>query len=181
MPLVDASVDETGSLSAPFTLPKTAPPGGHEIVATRTAEGFVASVASLGVTVVPAIIETRVLADLPEPPQPVIEPAVQPAAEEETTHLADRLIPFKLREITAWSVAATGGLAVIFVLLAALPAELLQSTLTENCGRALAWMAPARKRVRRVRNLIPPALDNPWVVSAFSVGATALILGFSEP
>lgn len=177
LPLVDSVVDSTGSLTAPFTLPETAPPGGHEIVATLTAEGFETSVASIGVTVVPAIVETRVLADLPEAPQPVIEPA----AEEETSHLADRLIPFSLREITGWSIAATGGLAVIFVLLAALPAELLQSTLTENYGRAFAWMAPARKRVTRIRSLVPPALDNPWVGSAFSVGATALILGFSEP
>ncbi|WNM25527.1 hypothetical protein [Demequina capsici] len=175
--LVSATVDGTGSLVAPFTLPVTTEAGAHDLVATLRADGISASVSSLPVIVAPAKTETIVLA---EGPAPAV--TLTPVPPELTVHrLSDVLRTWSDLTVTPFTVAAAGGLAAAFVLLAALPAELLQNTLTENYGRAFGWLTPVRRRTRSLRRFVPSRLDNPWAGSAVSVALSAVILGFSEP
>ncbi|WP_062201970.1 hypothetical protein [Demequina salsinemoris] len=179
--LVNATVDATGSLIAPFTLPASTSAGAHALVATLTAEGFSASVSSLPVVVAAVEADAIVPAENPVDPEPPVVKLTPVPHEDYVRRLSDVVPSLWENTITPYTIATTGGLAAVFVLLAALPAELLQSTLTENYGRAFAWLTPVRRRTRGLRRFVPRRLDNPWLGSAFSIGLTSIILGFSEP
>ncbi|MDN4476823.1 hypothetical protein QQX09_13265 [Demequina sp. SYSU T00192] len=141
------SATAAGDLDLTATVPDEAEPGDHRVVATLTAPGYAPSTASSAVTVAA--------------PYPWLSPTVPT--------LGDlRLTPLK--------VAATATLASAFLLLAAIPAELLQSTLTENYGRAFGW---ARRRHPR-RRLLPPALRRPWLTSGATVVLATAILGLGQ-
>ena len=176
-----------GSLNLPVKVPPTIEVGQHRLIATLTAPGFAPSVAAVGLTLARDLELNRELDGGPLRDAPTIEP-VTPSSDGDTrgfddehSGLADSLQTIHDIQVTPWKFAATGGLAAALVLLAALPAELLASTLNENYGRAFAWLEPARRRVRRVRVARTGVLSNPWVSSFGTVALAALILSFADP
>lgn len=179
-----AVVGADGALSLAVRVPSDAPAGAHALIATLTAPGIAPSLASVPVTVNPvAVTLERTLAAGPPPGPAPVTPVPAPA--KSTTSGAGSGIAASLptiHDITAapWKFAASGGLAAAFVLLAALPAELLESTLSENYGRAFGWLTPARKRVSRLRMHPPRFLLNPWAGGLVTVFLASAILGFSE-
>ncbi|WP_156155815.1 hypothetical protein [Demequina phytophila] len=143
------TVADDGSLAMTVTIPDATEPGDHEVVATLTVDGYAPSTASAGVTL--------------EAGYQWLSPTVPTLADLHFTPL---------------KVAATATLASAFLLLAAIPAELLQSTLTENYGRAFGWTARRRRRTRW--HLLPRALRKPWLLSGITVAVATLILGFGQ-
>ncbi|WP_062466629.1 hypothetical protein [Demequina maris] len=145
----EGDVDADGALEMTVEVPTAAEAGDHHVVATLTAEGYAPSTAKAAVTV--------------EGGYQWLSPTVPTLGDLHFTPL---------------KVAATATLASAFLLLAAIPAELLQSTLTENYGRAFGWSA---RRARRARHhLLPRALRKPWLLSGITVVAATLILGFGQ-
>ena len=181
-----ATAGEDGSLSLAVTLPEVVPPGAHELVATLTAPGYLPSVAKAAVEVdEPIELSGTISADPLDPapaPEPVsTEPQDTRGFNDNHAGIADSLPTIFDVQIAPWKFAASGGLAAAFVLLAALPAELLESTLSENYGRAFRWLEPARRRVRKIQSRRLRLFNNQWLGSAFTVGVAAFILGFAEP
>ena len=84
-------------------------------------------------------------------------------------------------QITAAGVALTGSLAIAFLLIVGLPAELLESTIRSNYDRAFGWLARFRRRVGKVLAPIARLLANPWVGSGLTMLAAAILLGFADP
>jgi len=181
-----AQVAADGNLVLTITVPERAPSGTHTVVATLKAPGYAASAARVTVVVAPLDLEGTLGAGPVAPPdeEPPTITDVGPAEPEEPVAAEDEGITlpslFGL-DLNPWRAGAAGGLAAAFVLLAALPAELLQSTLSENYGRAFGWLEPARRRVRTWSTHRPRVMTNPWVGSLIWVSIAAFILGFSEP
>lgn len=75
----------------------------------------------------------------------------------------------------------SGSIAIAFLLLVGLPAELLESTIRSNYDRAFGWLARLRRRVGRMFAPLARALANPWVGSAVTILAAAILLGFADP
>ena len=96
------------------------------------------------------------------------------------TGFFDSVPTFSDLDFTPWHAAATGGLAAAFVLLAALPAELLSQVLQENYSRAFGWLAPLRRRTDRIRRRRSRVRIKPWISSGISVALAALILCFAD-
>lgn len=188
MALGSGSAASDGSLALAITIPAVMDVGEHTLVATLTAPGYAASVASLGVHV-DEVLELEGVLDAPPPAEP---PSVEPYTgepsldadsrgfDDDHTGIADGLQSIFDINAAPWKFAATGSLAAALVLLAALPAELLQSTLSENYGRAFGWLEPTRRRLARLRARREVAI-NPWLGGAFSVAIAAFILGFAQP
>ncbi|WP_062464185.1 hypothetical protein [Demequina soli] len=147
-----ATVDASGGLDLTIVVPEAAAVGDHRIVATLSADGYADSEASVPVTVAKDF--------------PWLSPTVPTL--------------FNL-ELTPFKVVATASLASAFLLLAAVPAELLQSTLTENYARAFGWIPIAARRraggaTRGKRRYRLPT----WLSSGLTVAAAALILGIGR-
>lgn len=181
--LGSAIADASGDLSLTVTVPLDIEAGSHNLVAILTAPTIKPSMASVPIAIEEVVELEGTLAAGPPTPAPVAEPSSEDTRgfDDEHNGIADSLPTIFDIEVEPWKVATTGGLAAAFVLLAALPAELLESTLTENYGRAFGWLAPVRRRVARWQARKPRVLNNPWVGSSLAVGTAALILGFSDP
>ncbi|SEI94691.1 hypothetical protein [Demequina mangrovi] len=82
-------------------------------------------------------------------------------------------------ELSPLRIAAAFTLASAFLLLAGIPAELLQSTLTENYSRAFGWLTPRRRGARR-RSRLARALGRPWIACGITVALATLILGLGQ-
>ena len=78
-------------------------------------------------------------------------------------------------------IGATGLLTSAFLLLVTFPAELLESTIRENYGRAFGWTVPIKRRLASIRARLTAIPVNNWVASLGLIAVTALILGFSDP
>jgi hypothetical protein len=185
-----ATAGSDGQLTLAITVPEVIEIGRHTLVATLTAPGYAASMATLAVHVAePLELSGELDAGAP-PSAPDIEPVTPGGSDDfdsrgfddEHTGIADSLPTIYDMQLAPWKFAATGSLAAALVLLAALPAELLQSTLTENYGRAFRWMEPARRRIATVRTRSLSRFHvNPWLGGMFTVGVAAFVLGFSQP
>ena len=176
-------VSADGGLVLAAWVPSDAPAGAHSLVATLTAPGIAPSVAAVPVTVdrvAVTIARTLDAGPLPDPAPVTPDPVDSSGAGDSGSGIADSLQTIHDITVAPWKFAASGGLAAAFVLLAALPAELLESTLSENYGRAFGWLAPARKRVSRFKVHPPRFLMNPWAGGIITVGLASAILGFSE-
>jgi hypothetical protein len=84
-------------------------------------------------------------------------------------------------DIDGETLVFAGLLSALFLLLVALPVELLEGAVRENYGRAFAWLDPIRRRVRQVVERFHRRFPNPWTSSLLLVGLGAVILGFADP
>lgn len=78
-------------------------------------------------------------------------------------------------------IVLSGSIAILFLLLVGFPAELLESTIRSNYGRAFGWTARLRRRAGRMLAPVARVLAHPWWGTAITVGAAAFILGFADP
>ncbi|WP_062385398.1 hypothetical protein [Demequina iriomotensis] len=121
-------------------------------------------------------------------PEPAVAVAVEPApdptdpvAEEPVDDypwLAPTIPTLGDLHMTPLRIAGAAALASAFLLLAGIPAELLQSTLTENYSRAFGWLAPHRRGRRRSR--IARLVTRPWLACGITVALATLILGLGQ-
>ena len=84
-------------------------------------------------------------------------------------------------QLTAAGVALTGSLAIAFLLIVGLPAELLESTIRSNYDRAFGWLARFRRRVGKILAPVARLLANPWIGSGLTILAASVLLGFADP
>jgi hypothetical protein len=78
-------------------------------------------------------------------------------------------------------IVLSGSIAIAFLLLVGLPAELLESTIRSNYDRAFGWLARLRRRVSRMLAPIARLLARPWVGSGVTILAASIMLGFADP
>lgn len=73
------------------------------------------------------------------------------------------------------------GLAILLALLVSIPAEVLQSTISENYGRLFGWMAPVNRRMQDVNHWLEAKRWHRWLGASASILVTAVVLSFSDP
>ena len=78
-------------------------------------------------------------------------------------------------------IVLSGAIAIAFLLLVGLPAELLESTIRSNYDRAFGWLTRLRRRVSRMLAPIARILANPWVGTGVTILAASILLGFADP
>ncbi|WP_062303797.1 hypothetical protein [Demequina subtropica] len=128
-------------------------------------------------------------ASAPAAPAPVLVPAAVPDPVAVSTEpapvptdgyhwLAPTVPTLGDLHLSPLRVAAAVTLASAFLLLAGIPAELLQSTLTENYSRAFGWLTP-RRRGRR-RSWVRRTLARPWLACGLTVALATAILGLGQ-
>lgn len=78
-------------------------------------------------------------------------------------------------------IVLSGSIAIAFLLLVGLPAELLESTIRSNYDRAFGWLARLRRRASRMLAPVARLLANPWVGSGVTILAASILLGFADP
>ncbi len=62
-----------------------------------------------------------------------------------------------------------------------IPAEVLQSTISENDGRLFGWMAPMNRRMQDVNHWLEAKKWHRWLGASASILVTAVVLSFSDP
>jgi hypothetical protein len=78
-------------------------------------------------------------------------------------------------------IVLSGAIAIAFLLLVGLPAELLESTIRSNYDRAFGWLTRLRRRVSRMLAPVARILANPWVGTGLTILAASVLLGFADP
>lgn len=78
-------------------------------------------------------------------------------------------------------IVLSGSIAIAFLLLVGLPAELLESTIRSNYDRAFGWLSRLRRRAARMLAPVARLLANPWVGSGATILAASIMLGFADP
>lgn len=187
-------VGSDGSLTLEVTVPESTEPGDYTLSATLTPPNGVPSpvTRTLSVGVASSSVE-------PEPsPTVAHEPSAGGEVEETTAEITSvnstdgidlgqpstigtALQSFSEVTLTPVTAAITASVAVAFILLVALPAELMQSTLAANYSRAFAWLTPVRRKTARVAESIPARFKTGKLGGAITVAFTALLLGFADP
>ena len=179
-------------------------PGSHEIVISASGAGILARriqparrgaraegdprrVAPLGIKEMGEPSETTEPAGDTGPAGSGPGPAETSAAEASKTppcsgrHSHPRSTLRRTRSPTLGGLALSGTIALAFLLLVGLPAELLESTIRSNYDRAFGWLARLRRRAGRIVAPIARVFANPWVGSGVTILAASLILGFADP
>lgn len=194
--LGSAVVSSDGTLKLPVTIPTDAPLGTHELIVTLTPPGGVPSPAVRAVSVAaassedPGEIETVTGGSEPSA-SPTAEPTTASApisapTRSKTDASAPSTISSTLQtlgdlRLTPVDVAVATSVALAFILLVALPAELMQSTIAANYRRAFGWLEPLRARARAITHRVPPEFRSGRLGGLVSVAATALILSLADP
>jgi hypothetical protein len=78
-------------------------------------------------------------------------------------------------------IVLSGSIALAFLLLVGLPAELLESTIRSNYDRAFGWLARLKRRASRMLAPVARLLARPWVGSGVTILAASIMLGFADP
>ena len=97
------------------------------------------------------------------------------------TIFGNSLTPANELHVDGETLLFAGLLSALFLLLVALPVELLEGTVRENYGRAFGWLDPIRRRVKDLVARFHRQFPNPWTSSLLLVGVGAVILGFADP
>ena len=97
------------------------------------------------------------------------------------TNFGSSLTPIWGLEVTPTTLLTSAGIAGLFLLLVAFPAELLEATIRENYSKAFGWMDPVRKRVSPITSRYSRFFKHRWVASLTLVVIAAVLLGFSSP
>jgi hypothetical protein len=183
--LGSAVVAENGEFRLLVTVPESLAPGPHQFVVTVTpADG------SPSTSVRGTVFRARAA----DPPR---SHAIAQSSTDVTavandnstsgTSLVDptifgrSLTPASELDIDGETLVFAGLLSALFLLLVALPVELLEGAVRENYGRAFAWLDPIRRRVRQIVDRFHRRFPNPWTSSLLLVGLGAVILGFADP
>ncbi|WP_062516423.1 hypothetical protein [Demequina gelatinilytica] len=171
-------------------------------------EPSTASMAVVVADLLPEVVAAPILIDVIDPapltelepaPEPEAsapaapEPVAAPAAVPDPVAVADEPAPAPTDgygwlaptvptlgdlHLSPLRVAAAVTLASAFLLLAGIPAELLQSTLTENYSRAFGWLTP--RRTGRRRSWARRTLSRPWLACGITVALATAILGLGQ-
>lgn len=179
-------VAETGEFRLLVTVPDTLPAGPHQFVVTvMPADGSPStSVRGSVFRARPAITpRSHAIA------QSIEDVAATTPTEVDTTGTSlidptifgNSLVPANELVIDRESLLVAGSLSALFLLLVALPVELLEGAVRENYGRAFAWLDPIRRRVKAVVGWFHRGFPNPWTSSLLLVAIGAVILGFADP
>jgi hypothetical protein len=179
-------VAENGEFRLLVTVPESLPPGAHQFVVTVTpADG------SPSTSVRGSLFRARA-AETPPRSHAIAQSSTDVAAiaaENPTTgtSLVDptifgrSLTPAYELDIDGQTLLFAGLLSALFLLLVALPVELLEGAVRENYGRAFAWLDPIRRRVKQLVERFHRRFPNPWTSSLVLVVIGAVILGFADP
>ena len=168
------------------TVPETLPPGPHRFVVTVTPTD-----GSPSTSVRSSVFRARA-AEAPrshEIGQSAADVAAATSSEVDTTGTSlvdptifgNSLTPANELYIDGETILFAGLLSALFLLLVALPVELLEGAVRENYGRAFAWLDPIRRRVKAVVAWFHRRFPNPWTSSLLLVAVGAVILGFADP
>lgn len=179
--------DDLGRFALEVTVPLDIEPGDHTLVGLATPPGGVVSPIEIPVVVVAAPVDDAGA----EQPAPVAEgssggsgdrdvaidradPAA-PSAISDSIPTIDRIFRTPLIAVTA------SGLALAILLLVALPAELLNSTVASNSRRLGRWYAAIDDRIQRATEWFAAITRTRALAAALLVVATAVIFGFVDP
>ncbi len=179
--------DDLGRFALDVTVPLDLEPGDHTLVGLATPPGGVVSPIEIPVVVVAAPVDDAGS----EQPAPVAEgssggsgdrdvaidradPAA-PSAISDSIPTIDRIFRTPLIAVTA------SGLALAILLLVALPAELLNSTVASNSRRLGRWYAAIDERIQRATEWFAAITRTRALAAALLVVATAVIFGFVDP
>ena len=188
-----------------MAIPDSLAVGSHRFVVVVNPKGGTPSPASLSVTIGPAAVIAT--ASAPETPTTVTTVETPPVAhvlrihniqEDPTdvqlkthalpvdglgtpTNFGSSLTPIWGLEVTPATLLTSAGIAGLFLLLVAFPAELLEATIRENYSKAFGWMEPVRKRVSPITSRYSRFFKHRWVASLTLVVIAAFLLGFSNP
>lgn len=185
--------DDLGRFALDVTVPRDLEPGDHTLVGLATPPGGVVSPIEIPVVVVAAPVDDAGS----EQPAPVSEgsegsegssggsgdrdvaidrsdPAA-PSAISDSIPTIDRIFRTPLIAVTA------SGLALAILLLVALPAELLNSTVASNSRRLGRWYAAIDDRIQRATEWFAAITRTRALAAALLVVATSVIFGFVDP
>lgn len=177
-------VDADGSFRLHVTIPLDIEPGAHHFVVLVTPAGEPAAMASQAVTVVPA---KKAVASPPAKPDPAATgddgsggstgtDRDNPGAPSSLTHAIDTFQQIITNPIVLGTAAAAGLGLLLFV---AFPAELLNSTLSEQYGRIQRLLPPAKAPwFRRFRHWLE---TTPLFGGILITFLAAVIFGFADP
>ena len=198
------TVGQNGIMRLTTVVP-VVPPGPHEIVVTATGPGYFPAAFSQPVAVhgLKVITNAQVVKELGEPDEtkelgtpteagPASTGAGGGAAgpgahgfEDPTVFGSSVVSPYDAPAhafaLSPAGIVLSGSIALAFLLLVGLPAELLESTIRSNYDRAFGWLGRLRRRVGRMLAPVARALANPWVGSSLTILAAAILLGFADP
>jgi hypothetical protein len=184
----NGAVKEDGEFRILVTLPEEIEPGVHSFVVTVSPAGYPSSTATrtavIGARVVEPVVRSHQIA---QTNVDVAAVAVEEATKTSGTSIVDptifgnSLVPANELVLTPETLAIAGGLSLLFLLLVAFPAELLEATIRENYHRAFRWLDPVRHHVTRLSNAYKKLFHSPWAASLLLIVAGAVVLGFADP
>lgn len=182
------AVRADGTFSFTVRIPQKVEPGEHTIVVTVTAPGEDPSPLENPVQIVldPEVAETKIFAgDLDHERFASSERAATDGNPRNDVNAPTSLtgsVPTVLEVLTSpGSIAIAAGLALVILLLVALPTEILNATIESNTSRFGRGFAAIQAAVDRGTQWFIRVTRTPLIASALLLVLTAVIFGFVDP
>ncbi|HEY2642960.1 MAG TPA: hypothetical protein VGI56_04320 [Galbitalea sp.] len=177
-----SAADGTFSLSA--TIPLDTPPGDHHIEVTASGPGITTTTKSLAITVVPAAAPAGSGTTTTKPTKAVGTSAQSEhtaPAKLEPNILTKALTPIKEVVVHPTKIVSAFEIGLVLLLLAVLPAHLLNATLSEQAERFERRFGRRRRAPRWIEAVLGWFGRAPVVGGILVTVATAILFGFADP